>query len=52
MDLKKLKDYLLHKFSDARSCSGGKEISMRCLECGSCKYVNGAGVDKGGYCRF
>ena len=34
MDLKKLKDYLLHKFSDARSCSGGKEISMRCRFCG------------------
>ena len=45
----------------ARSEGSGKAIcysqhsvndSMRCLECGSCKYVNGAGVDKGGYCRF
>ena len=26
--------------------------TMRCLECGSCKYVNGAGVDKGGYCKW
>ena len=26
--------------------------SMRCLECGTCNYVNGAGVDKGGYCKW
>ena len=26
--------------------------TMRCLECGTCQYVTGAGVDKGGYCKF
>lgn len=26
--------------------------SMRCLECGSCDYVNGACVDKGVYCKW
>ena len=24
--------------------------SMRCLECVTCEYVNGAGFEKGGYC--
>lgn len=45
----------------ARSESGSKAMcysqysvneTMRCLECGTCKYVDGAGVDKGGYCKF
>ena len=45
----------------ARSESGSKAMcysqysvndTMRCLECGTCNYVNGAGVDKGGYCKF
>ena len=26
--------------------------NMRCLKCGSCGYVNGVGVTKGGYCRW
>lgn len=34
MDLKTLHDYLLNRFEDARPCSGGKEISMRCRFCG------------------
>ena len=45
----------------ARSESGSKakcysqysvNETMRCLECGTCNYVDGAGVDKGGYCKF
>ena len=45
----------------ARSESGSKAMcysqysvneTMRCLECGTCNYVDGAGVDKGGYCKF
>lgn len=29
-----------------------KSEDMRCLECGSCTYVDGVGVHRGGYCKF
>lgn len=34
MEMDSLKEYLLRRFEDAKICSGGKEVSMRCRFCG------------------